>query len=99
MSTSSKKVVMMTLVVLSLSTCAPALYAADEPQVTQEQVFAKPLVTDEQIRKDWPEVMRMVSRVNAQFDFQEKAQRVIRTTAGVIGIAFVVAVIVNAAAK
>ncbi|MFI5332623.1 MAG: hypothetical protein ACHQVS_00820 [Candidatus Babeliales bacterium] len=67
----SKKVAMMALVALSLSAGAPIMCAADEPAQAQTQIP----VTDEQIRKDWPEVMRMINRVNVQLDAQEAAQR------------------------
>lgn len=93
----SKKITIPVLLALSLSTCAPTLYAADEPIQAQPQVAP---VTDEQIYKDWPEVMRMVSRVNAQIDMQENMQRKLLLVVKVLGIGFgvvVAAAIIKAA--
>jgi hypothetical protein len=72
MNVQSKKSMAIVMLALSLSTCAPVLYAADEPKAEVIPVEVTQ-VTDEQIRKDWPEVMRMVSRMNAQWDKQEAA--------------------------
>lgn len=81
----SKKVALFTLLALSASTTAPIICAADEPVEPQSQAESPAPVTEEQMRKDWPHVMRMVTRMNDNLDRGEKAQRTLATVAKVTG--------------
>ena len=94
----SKKVALFTLLALSASTTAPIICAADEPAQTQPQSQAESPapVTEEQIRKDWPQVMRMVTRTNDKFDFEEKVQRVVKITGGILCVGAVLLLITGA---
>lgn len=71
MNLKSKKITATILLALSLATCAPTLYAADAPTAYTNSV------TDEQIRKDWPEVMKMVNRMHAKLDQEELYTKVV----------------------
>lgn len=81
MNLKSKKITATTFLALSLATCAPTLYAADAPTPATNQEAPTNSVTDEQIRKDWPEVMRMVSRTHAKLNQEELYAKVIGCTA------------------